>query len=346
MWTRQVCACLPYLLVCFSGKSPTNPCKSCHFYQTFPFAEYGMVSLCPLPQKAPHAPSSLFTFRKCSLNCKRRHVQAIDLHRVEAFTLHLLPAAYDVLPSFKASAKLHVALDENLGISTTVLVLPASTVRRSRKVDSTPCKTSMVQSEGSWNDAKDQEDISIRSTKNQYYMMSAQPKKTSILCQMAMVSRSKLPFSINRKCSSFACCMEQSHRGQGALLAHFDATRCCGVIRISTNLHRAQKRMLPCQIKKGPILMFSSVKPAVFLIEQVAKLFLMFLPSFDIFRTRYRIWTSTIWVWIDLGHVAQSTSFLCSKSNFSLRFFLGMLVHFVLYSFQFISFRFGSYLLI
>lgn len=94
--------------------------------------------------------------------------------------------------------------------------------------------------------------------------MSAQQKKTSILCQMAMISRSKLPFSIDRKCSSFAGCMEQSHRGQGALLAHFDATRCCGVIRISTNLHRAQKRMLPCQIKKGPILMFSSVKPAVF----------------------------------------------------------------------------------
>ena len=149
MATRQVCACLPYLLVCFSGKFPTNPCKSCHFYQTFPFAEYGMVSLCPLPQKAPHAPSSLFTFRKCSLNCKQRHVQAIDLHRVEAFALHVLPAVYDVLPSFKASAKLHVALDENLGISTTVLVLPASTVRRSRKVDSAPCKTSMVQSEGS-----------------------------------------------------------------------------------------------------------------------------------------------------------------------------------------------------
>lgn len=42
---------------------------------------------------------------------------------------------------------------------------------------------------------------------------------------------------------------------------------------------------------------------------------------FRYFSNQVSDWTSTIWVWIDLGHVAQSKSFLCSKSNFSLRIF-------------------------
>lgn len=337
---------VPVYLICSSasaGSLPTNPCKCCHFYQTSPFAEYGMVSLCSLPQKAPHAPSSLFTFRKCSLNCKQRHVQAIDLHRVEAFALHLLPAAYDVLPSFKASAKLHVALDENLGISTTVLVLPASTVRRSRKVDSAPCKTSMVQTEGSWNDAKDQEDISIRSTKNPILYDVCTTKENfhslsnghDIQVETALLDRSKmqqLRWLHGTKPSRSRCAL-------GPLWC-YEMLRCHLDFNKNTP---SPKRNVAMSNQKGS---HSDVVACCFLIEQLAKLFVMFLSSFDIFRTRYRIGLPPYGfelIWVTLHKASHS----CAANQISACvFFLGMLVHFVLYSFQFISFRFVSYRLI
>lgn len=150
-----------------------------------------------------------------------------------------------------------------------------------------------------------------------------------------MVSRSKLPFSINRKCSIFAGCMEQSHRGQGALptLMLRDAAGSSG---FQLKYTVPKKECCHAKLKRVPFWCFPTWSVLSFDWTTMAKLFVMVLSSFDIFRTRYRI-RMPPWVWMDVGHVAQSKSFLCSKSNFNLRFVLAC--SFVLSCIPFNAFR-------